>query len=57
MNVGGDVRSLQLDDGLASIATHFCRWTGCSSRPFFSRAELVVHVQSVHVDGAMSNGR
>jgi len=53
MNVGGDGRSLhQLDDGLASVATHLCLWTGCCSRPFFSRAELVSHVESVHVDGA-----
>jgi len=44
--------SPQLDDGPASVATHCCLWTGCDRKSFSSRAELVKHVESVHVDGA-----
>jgi len=52
--MNGDGRSLRLDDRLASLATHCCLWTGCSNRCFLSRAELVTHVESEHVDGARS---
>jgi len=52
--MNGDDRSPGLDDNLASVATHFCRWTGCSNRPFFSRADLVTHVESMHVDDGRS---
>ena len=52
--MNGDDRSLQLDDSLSSLATHSCLWSGCGGRSFFCRAELVTHVESVHVDGARS---
>ena len=51
---GDGCRSPQLEASLASVATHFCRWTGCSSRPFVSRAELVTHVEAEHVDDGRS---
>jgi len=36
--------------------THRCMWSGCADggRAFYSRAQLVTHVESVHVDGARS---
>jgi len=44
-----------LDDSSASVATtHCCLWTGCGSKSFDSRAELVTHVESVHVSDARS---
>jgi len=52
MNGGG---SLQLDGGLSPAATaHCCLWTGCGRKSFYSRDELVSHVESAHVDGAAS---
>ena len=52
MNGGG---SLHPDNSVASVATHLCLWTGCGSRSFHSRDELVCHVESTHVDGASSD--
>ena len=47
--------SPRLDDGLASVARHCCLWTGCGRKSFYSRDDLVCHVESTHVDVAVSD--
>jgi len=47
-------RSPQLDDNVETVAMYCCLWTGCARKSFCSRAQLVTHVESVHVDGAGS---